>query len=245
MRWVIGDVQGCAAELEDLLAAIRFDPGTDEVWLAGDIINRGPASLEALRLWLEIGARGVLGNHEVYALCAHSGRWPRKNDTLQALFEAPDVGELLQRLRALPVLVHLPADQGGREAWVVHAGVHPKWDDLHAVASRINPLPHDDDWIESPEVKFATRVRCCNQAGAMTKWDGLPGGCPAGTKPWDSFYEGGPLIVHGHWARRGYYRSEATIGLDSGCIYGGKLTAWCQQEDRIVAVPCRRANGYR
>ena len=100
MRWLVGDVQGCARELDDLLKAIRFDPGVDELWCLGDLINRGPDSLATLRLWRAIGGRGVIGNHEVYALCARSGRWPRKKDTLQALYDAPDGDELLGALRS-------------------------------------------------------------------------------------------------------------------------------------------------
>lgn len=245
MRWVIGDIQGCAAELEDLLKAIRFDPARDEVWLAGDLVNRGPASLEVVRLWLDIGGRGVIGNHEVYALAVHAGLWPRKKDTLDPLFEAPDTDHLLAKLRALPVMVHLPAETGGREAFIVHAGVHPHWTDLKIVTHRLARVPHDEHWLLSEDVSFATRVRCCTAEGERSKWDGPPQGCTPPFAPWDHWYRGDALVVHGHWARRGHYRSPNTIGLDSACIYGGKLTAWCQEEDRIVQVPCRKPAGYR
>jgi bis(5'-nucleosyl)-tetraphosphatase (symmetrical) len=240
MRWLVGDVQGCALELDDLLKAMRFDPSHDELWCVGDIVNRGPDSLAAARLWRDAGGRGVLGNHEVYALCARTGRWPRKRDTLQALYDADDADALLGALRALPVLVWLPgADAHVRDAWVVHAGLSPQWTDLHAVAARVNPAPHDDDWLESPDVSFATRVRCCDEAGQRHKHDGSADECPEGYPPWDSYYRGEPLVVHGHWAWRGHYRGERTIGLDSGCVYGGPLTAWCQEEDRILQVPAR------
>jgi bis(5'-nucleosyl)-tetraphosphatase (symmetrical) len=117
MRWLVGDVQGCALELEDLLRATRFDPGRDELWCVGDLVNRGPDSLATLRLWQSVGGRGVIGNHEVYALCARSGRWPRKHDTLQALYDAPDADALLGALRALPALAWLPgADAMDRPA---------------------------------------------------------------------------------------------------------------------------------
>ena len=234
MRWVVGDVQGCARELERLLAAAKFDPAHDELILAGDLINRGPDSVATLRLWQELGGRGVIGNHEVYALCAASGRWPRKPDTLDDLYAAPDADALLASLRALPLLLHLPAQGDGPEAWVVHAGVHPMWKDLHQVAERVNPLPHDDAWLERDEVRFATRVRCCDSAGKRNKHDGFP--CPKPYRPWDALYCGQALIVHGHWARRGHYRGPHSIGLDSGCVYGGKLTAWCQDEDRILQI---------
>ena len=110
MRWIVGDLQGCAREFERLLQVTHFDPARDEMWCAGDLINRGPDSLATARLWRDIAGRGVIGNHEVYALCARSGRWPRKRDQLQALYDAPDGDELLARLRSLPALVKLPSN---------------------------------------------------------------------------------------------------------------------------------------
>lgn len=240
MRWVVGDVQGCATELDDLLRAIAFDPSKDELWCAGDIVNRGPDSLLAARLWRDIGGRGVIGNHEVYALLARSGRWPRKKDWLEPLYDAPDGEALLGRLRALPLLAFLPGDGDRiRDAWVVHAGLHPAWHDVHAIAERVNAAEHDDDWLERDEVSFATRVRCCDAAGNRSKWDREPEGCEPPYRPWEEFYRGQARVVHGHWAWRGHFRTEHTIGLDSGCVYGGMLTAWCQEEDRIVQVPSR------
>lgn len=240
MRWVVGDVQGCATELDDLLRAIRFDPAHDELWCAGDIVNRGPDSLAAARLWRDVAGRGVVGNHEVYALLARTGRWPRKTDWLQPLYDAHDGDALLGRLRDLPLLAFLPGDgQRVRDAWVVHAGLHPKWHDVHAIARRVNERPHDDDWLECDEVAFATRVRCCDAEGERSKWDREPEGCEPPYRPWEAFYRGDARVVHGHWAWRGHFRTEHTIGLDSGCVYGGMLTAWCQEDDRVVQVPSR------
>lgn len=239
VRWIVGDVQGCAREFDDLLRAIHFDPAHDEIWLAGDIINRGPDSLATLRLWKSIGGHAVIGNHEIYALCTLRGRWPRKQDTLQDLFDAPDAEPLLRILGELPVLVHLPSDGLGPEAWLVHGGLDPRWRDVEAIARRINPLPHDDAWLLHDDVSFATRVRCCTADGLRSRHDERPETCPPPFRPWDEFYTGRPLVVHGHWARRGHYRGRHTLGLDSGCVYGGPLTAWCQDEDRIVQVPSR------
>ncbi|MBL4685897.1 MAG: metallophosphoesterase, partial [Nannocystaceae bacterium] len=78
MRWLVGDVQGCVRQLETLLETIHFDAARDELWALGDLINRGPESAATVRLWRDIGGRGVIGNHKVYAVCARSGRWPRK-----------------------------------------------------------------------------------------------------------------------------------------------------------------------
>jgi bis(5'-nucleosyl)-tetraphosphatase (symmetrical) len=239
MRWLVGDIQGCVREFERLLREIRFDPVEDELWCLGDLVNRGPHSLETLRLWRDVGGRGILGNHDVYALLARTGRMRRRPDTLDALMDSPEADDLLDRLRALPLLVHLPGPSGvagAQDVWVVHAGLHPNWTDLHAIAARTNEAPHDDDWLRSDDVRYAIRVRCCAPSGELSKYTGPPADCPPPARPWDDFYGGETLVVHGHWAQRGYYRGKRTMGLDSGCVHGGPLTAWCQEEDRIVEV---------
>ncbi len=239
MHWVVGDVQGCARELEDILERVRFDPARDELICTGDLINKGPDSLDALRLWRDVGGRGVIGNHDVYGLCAHSGRWERRPDTLDALFRAPDGDELLALLRALPPLLHLHGGDGGPGTWIVHGGLHPEWHDLHATAARLDAGPHDDDWLLGAEVSFAVRARCCTAGGEMSDHDGPPEECPEPFRPWTDFYTGAARVVHGHWAWRGHYREGNTIGLDSGCVYGRELTAWCLEEDRVESVPAR------
>jgi bis(5'-nucleosyl)-tetraphosphatase (symmetrical) len=244
MRWLVGDIQGCASEFDRLLRAIAFDPARDELWCLGDLVNRGPDSLATLRLWRDVGGRGVLGNHDIYALLVRSGRWPRKHDTLSALFAAHDADSLLARLRALPFLAHLPTPEGSKTppVWAVHAGVHPQWRDLGGLADTVNAAPHDDPWLDRPEVSFATRVRCCTASGERSRFDRDPADCPPPYRPWDEFWSGPALVVHGHWAWRGHYRgAHHTIGLDSACVYGEKLTAWCHEEDRVVQVDAARA----
>ena len=239
MRWIVGDLQGCARELEAFVAEVGFDPTRDQLWAAGDLINRGPDSLATLKLWRDLGGRGVIGNHEVYALCVRSGRWPRKHDTLDPLYAAPECDELLASLRALPALKFLPGEGAEvPDVWLVHAGLHPQWppEQLHEIAARVNTPAHDDDWLVSPELSFVTRVRCCTREGERSRFDRLPEDCPPPYRPWDEFYEGEAIVVHGHWARRGHYRGRRTIGLDSGCVYGGPLTAWCIEQDRVVQV---------
>lgn len=239
MRWIVGDIQGCARELGDLLDEVRFDPGRDELWCLGDMINRGPDSLAVMRLWRDVRGRAVIGNHEVDALLAHSGTRPRKLRNLKELFEFPDASVLMERLRDLPLLEFLPSAGKGPDVWAVHAGVDPRWADLEGLAAEVNGSPHDDAWLQSAEVDFATNVRCCTREGRRWNHTGPPEDCSEPYRPWDSLYRGGTLIVHGHWAARGHYRGKRTLGLDSGCVYGGKLTAWCQEEDRIVQVPAR------
>lgn len=237
MRWVVGDIHGCAGPFERLLQAIRFDPTRDELWSVGDLVNTGPDSAAVLRLWRATGGRGVLGNHDIHALRVWAGaRGSREDDRLDDLLQAEDAEELLALLRSLPILVHLPGSPHVREAWVVHAGLSPDWSDLPAVAGSLNAAARDDARLVEPRIAFATRARCCLPSGELLSFVGPPEECPAPHRPWDSFYRGEPLVVHGHWARRGQYRGERTLGLDSGCVYGGLLSAWCQEEDRVVQV---------
>ena len=244
MRWLVGDLQGCAEPFERLLRQIRFDPHCDELWCLGDLVNRGPDSAAAVRLWNDIGGHGILGNHDVYALLVNSGTRQRKPDTLDDLFAAKDREKLIEKLRGLPVIVHLPAPvDTAEDIWIVHAGLLPGWTDLEQLSSVLNDASHDDAWLQSGRVSAATRVRCCTENGELSRETGPPEACEEGFLPWDAFYRGGTLVVHGHWAQRGYYRGERTMGLDSGCVYGGPLTAWCQDEDRIVQVPGNRAAG--
>lgn len=236
MRWLVGDIQGCLRELETLLEAIRFDAGRDELWCLGDLVNKGPDSLGVLRLWRDLGGRGVIGNHDVAALLSYSGKRKKPMPTLERLFGAPDAEELLARLRTLPALAYLPGVGVGPDCWLVHAGLHPAWTDLREQRHLLDCSSHDDRWLRSPDVTFAVNVRCCTPDGQRSRHTGPPGSCSAPYRPWDELSSASALVVHGHWATRGYYRGAKTMGLDSGCVYGGKLTAWCQDEDRIVQI---------
>ena len=244
MRWVVGDVHGCARELSDLLDEIRFDPAGDELWSVGDLVNTGPESLEALRLWSDAGGRAVIGNHDVHALLVHAGRGARPGDRLDALFAAEDGATLLARLRSSPAMVRLEREVAPRSVWLVHAGLNPQWNDLRALAARLEAQPHDDDWLVGDEIAYMTRVRCCDRFGERFRFAGRPEDAPPPYRAWDAFYSGEDLVVHGHWAMRGHYRGPRTMGLDSACVYGGHLTAWCLEDDRIESVPCRVARGY-
>jgi len=243
MHWLVGDVQGCARELDDLLGWVRFDPDRDSLCLLGDLINRGPDSLATLRLWRDVGGRGLLGNHDIYALRAHSGGCKRRDDTLQALFDAEDAEDLLGALRRLPALDRVEPESGSEPIWIVHAGVHPRWSDLESMAAELGAGEHDNRWLERDEVNFATRVRCCSAKGETCRHSGPPEQCPPPCLPWDEHYRGELRVAHGHWARRGAYRGKRTVGLDSGCVYGGHLTAWCPEEDRVVQLPSRERGG--
>lgn len=244
MRWVVGDIHGCAREFRDLLDEIRFDPARDELWSVGDLVNTGPDSLATLRMWRDAGGRAVIGNHDVYALRARAGTVGRRNDRLDELYASKECDVLLARLRACPAIVRFERELEPRGVWLVHAGLHPLWTDLPALAARLDSQPHDDDWLHGDEVSYMTRVRCCDRFGDRAKFTGRPGDAPKPYRAWDVFYSGEDLVVHGHWAMRGYYRGPNTMGLDSACVYGGHLTAWCVDDDRVESVPCRVARGY-
>lgn len=240
MRWLVGDVQGCARELEALVTKMNFDPARDEIYLLGDIINRGPETIATLELWEQLGGKGVIGNHEVYGLCVASGAWPRKPDTLDELFASTESDRWLGKLRALPALLHLDGHDGGPGTVLVHAGLHPAWSDLPAMAASLNEGQHDDAWLQSDDVSFATRVRCCTADGQRTRFAGKPEDAPTPFQPWDEHYRGDALVAHGHWAWRGFHRSGNVIGLDSACVYGGELSAYCIEEDRVLSVPAAK-----
>jgi bis(5'-nucleosyl)-tetraphosphatase (symmetrical) len=238
MRWFVGDVHGCARELEDLLRRIRFDAGRDEIWFTGDLVNRGPDSRAALRLWADLGGRGVIGNHDLYAIRVFDGSRKRDPDTLDDLLAAPDAADLLDRLARQPAIRLLPGGPTGAIC-LVHAGLHPAWTDLRAMAERLRDTAADPARRKDPDLRFATLVRCCTSDGATVDWNGPAEQCPDSAAPWDAHYRGTHFVVHGHWASRGIHRTPMVLGLDSGCAWGGALTAWCAEEDRLVQVPAR------
>ena len=229
-RVFVGDIQGCRDELERLLAAVRFDAATDALHPTGDLVNRGPDSLGVLRLLKGLGAGGVLGNHDVHLLRRAAGqRAPGRRDTLDAVLAAPDRDELLRWLAERP-FVRCEGD-----ALLVHAGLNPVWADPEAHLRGRDPL------VPSEEVDFATRVRFCSLDGRRPPRDDPPPGPPF--RPWFEHWEGreSRTLVFGHWARRGLIQRPRVRGLDTGCVWGGSLTAWIAEEDRIVSVRAARA----
>ena len=230
-RIFIGDLQGCREEFEALLEAVGYDPVRDGLHPVGDLVNRGPDSLGCLRLCRELGAEPVLGNHDVHLLRQWRDPGLRgRRTTLEALQAAPDGEELLRWLAGRPLVL----------AWddvvCLHAGVHPGWDDPAAVLRGRDPFDRSDDAVE-----FAVRARHCDAAGSQPPSDWPAPGAPF--EPWDHFWRARVdeprTVVFGHWARRGLVELERTRGLDTGCVYGGELTAWIPEEDRLVSVPAR------
>ncbi|MEF8793885.1 symmetrical bis(5'-nucleosyl)-tetraphosphatase [Thiohalorhabdus sp.] len=247
--YAIGDIQGCGAELEALLENIAFDPGRDRLWLVGDLVNRGPRSLEVLRRVRALGeaAKMVLGNHDLHLIGrALSEARPKGKDTLAETLEAPDAAELMDWLRHRP-LFHRDPGLGWN---MVHAALHPLWDlataegraqsvesalrgpdggELAASLSSSDlptrePDPSDGwQWLRF-NAAVLTRTRFCTADGEFA-WSATPP--DERYRPWYA-HRGraaeGRAIVYGHWAAAGFTRSADTLGLDSGCVWGGALT---------------------
>ena len=231
-RIFVGDIHGCRKEFERLLDRVRFDPVGDELYLVGDVVNRGPDSLGALRLVRALNARVVIGNHDLHLLHVHAGtRKPKAGDTLEELLAAPDAGELCAWLAAQPFV------RTFEDVYVIHAGMHPAWTDPQkelAASNRVRP---------DAAAQFATRVRYCDGAGRQPDSDAADPGPPFA--PWFEHYNptrlGGRTVVFGHWAAMGLVHRPHLRGLDTGCVWGGQLTAWIAEEDRLVHVQASQA----
>lgn len=248
-RWAIGDVQGCGEELELLLAKIHFSTERDQLYFVGDLVNRGPRSLDVLRLArsLQDNAVCVLGNHDLHLLAvALAGARRRRNDTLDEILSAPDRAELLEWLLQRP-LAHFAAGD-----LLVHAGVVPQWSTTQtltlaaevqqALRTRTEQvLTHmygdrPKQWEPSlrgmPRLRFAinvlTRMRFCSADGRIDlKHKGKPDSVSPPWMPWFAPERASrdARIVFGHWSALGFYQAPGLLGLDTGCVWGGALTA--------------------
>ncbi|MEO8602098.1 MAG: metallophosphoesterase [bacterium] len=229
-RIFIGDIQGCREPLDRLLRRLALK-AEDRVYCAGDLVNRGPDSIGTLRRLREIGARSVLGNHDLALLKFAAAPKRRKfSAQLEEVLDAPDAAEIIAWLAQQPVLL---VDD---DVVVVHGGLHPAWINLAAVAARMHrALPAHINGDLDADISFATEVRHCDASGQRPKSDDPPPDPPF--MPWDHWYRGAPTAVFGHWARRGLVTGAKVRGLDTGCVYGGPLTAWIAEEDRLVQVP--------
>jgi len=230
-RIFVGDVQGCRVELERLLEVLHFDADKDELHPVGDFVNRGPDSAGVLRLCREIGAGGVLGNHDVHLLRTATGmRTQKLADTFQDVLEAPDKDELLRWLAQRPFVRSFP------RTLLVHAGISPAWKDPVATLSKLDPLG------EGADMAFAIAARYCDERGVRPREDWPPPQPPY--RPWYEFWPREPkearTVVFGHWARAGLVVRPKVRGLDTGCVWGGQLTAWIEEEDRMVQVDAAR-----
>jgi bis(5'-nucleosyl)-tetraphosphatase (symmetrical) len=249
--YAIGDVQGCFSELRRLLEKIAFDPARDQLWFVGDLVNRGPHSLETLRFIRELGdgAVSVLGNHDLHLLAVAAGiSRTKRRDTFGAILDAPDREELLHWLRHRTLL-----HTDGR-FYLIHAGLPPQWDMAQACshAREVEEALQSDEfetffehmygdqpdrWSEDlrgwPRLRFITncftRMRYCDLDGRLDlKESCAPGKQAERLLPWFRVPErrsSGAKILFGHWSTLGLHRENGCYGLDTGCLWGGELTA--------------------
>ncbi|HEY0801453.1 MAG TPA: symmetrical bis(5'-nucleosyl)-tetraphosphatase [Steroidobacteraceae bacterium] len=251
--YAIGDVQGCDAELGALLSTLKFSPERDSVWFVGDLVNRGPDSLKVLRRIRALGdaATVILGNHDLHLLAvAYGGARLRDDDTLEEVLAAPDRGVLLEWLRLKP-LMH---EDMNLNVCMVHAGLAPQWDlalaracaceleralrrDPKKLFDRLYGDQPDrwDDALEGEErLRFIanclTRLRYLDAEGRLAlRAKGSPK--KAQTKsliPWFEARDArwrGSRIVFGHWSTLGFFSNADVTGIDTGCVWGDRLTA--------------------
>lgn len=264
----VGDVQGHCEALERLLDKVRFDPAADRLRLAGDLVNRGGQSLETLRLIRSLGksAMSVLGNHDLHLLAYASGvrKGKRDNPEFETILEASDGRDLLDWLRAQPLMWK----SGKRRLAMVHAGLDPRWGPEvarerareleHALASEPDEFfshmygnrprrwrarqPH---YMRLRAItNVFTRLRFCDREGRLDlDYKGSPKHAPKGVRPWFDFIHSdwqGWTVVFGHWSLLGAFSNDQVMCLDSGCVWGGELTALVVDGDerRLVAVDC-------
>ncbi len=259
--YAIGDLQGCAPQLNLLLDRIDADAPGAQLVFVGDIVNRGPASLQTLRTLVALGERAlcVLGNHDLHLLAVSQQiRAPGSSDTLDDILNAPDRDDLLNWLRRQPLARMVDGHL------VVHAGVLPAWSAAQALAlsHEVEAKLQSEDWVDflrtmygnepaqwSDGLHGADRLRCI--VNAMTRMrfctpDGTmefqtkegPGAPPPGYLPWFEVpgrRTGDTTVVFGHWSTLGLVQQDRLIGLDTGCVWGGKLSAI-----RLAADPHQR-----
>jgi bis(5'-nucleosyl)-tetraphosphatase (symmetrical) len=269
-HYLIGDIQGCDAPLGRLLAKIAFSPSRDTLYLLGDLVNRGPASAAVLRRLMSHGdaAQCLLGNHDLSLLAVAQGeRAPHRNDTMDEILQSPDRGAMLDWLRHRSMAIH------AHGILMVHGGVLPAWDlpQVLSLASEVEAVlrgPGLDAflaqmWGNQPDrwddalagagrlrviVNALTRLRFCTPEGVMDlRASGRLDQAPAGTLAWFDVpgrRTAGTPIAFGHWSTLGYLRRPDLIALDTGCVWGGCLSALRLTEDgahELIQERCEQA----
>lgn len=252
--YVIGDVQGCFTPLTLLLKKINYNSDKDTLWFTGDLVNRGPESVEVLRFVKDLGSRAitVLGNHDLHLLAiAYGKKNQNKRDTLACVLDAPDADALISWLANRPLLHYDPK----LKTTLVHAGLHPTWDldSAQKLATEMQNilrgpqleafLEHmygnvPDNWHDSLQgwdrarviTNCFTRLRFCDKNGHMNMEEkGPPNSQPANLKPWFEYLQdkaGFGRVIFGHWSTLGENTlNNHAICIDDGCLWGGSLTA--------------------
>lgn len=263
--FAIGDIQGCADALKRILERVRFDPAEDSLWFAGDLVNRGPQSLEVLRLVRGLGDKAltVLGNHDLHLLAMAQGV-RAVSRALAPVLRAEDGPELLDWLRARPFLHHDP----NLGYVLVHAGLYPTWtrEQAESYAREVEQALRSEEYVallagmygNKPRrwsdalcgierhraiINIFTRMRFVTADGALDfKHNGPPGSQPNDLVPWfeaSNRCNADEHILFGHWSTLGKIDTPHVYPLDTGCVWGGKLTAMrLDGEGGWFEIPC-------
>jgi bis(5'-nucleosyl)-tetraphosphatase (symmetrical) len=253
--YMIGDIQGCDAALEQLLLTIDFSPSRDTLYILGDLVNRGPSSDRVLRRLMAYGdaARCLLGNHDLHLLAvSHHAHHAKRKDTLACVLEAPDSTAMLHWLghQHMALCEHI----GDKEVLMVHAGVLPQWTAAKTLqlAAEVEQVLHSPQaaeffssmyanqpaqWAESIQgterirliVNALTRLRYCTAEGVMEfESKGGTEHAPQGHMPWfdvPARASADTVVVFGHWSTLGWLSRTDVYALDLGCVWGGELAA--------------------
>lgn len=262
--YAVGDIQGCHTELVQLLEKIRFDPVSDQLWLVGDLVNRGADSLQVLRLVKSLGesAITVLGNHDLHLLAVASGTGRlHRGDTLDEILAAPDREELLTWLRNQRLL------HRAGEFVLVHAGLLPNWtvEQADSLAREVEAALRSDNYVDFLAHMYGnqpnawaddltgykrlrvitnalTRMRICTENGEMEfDFKAEQEHIPQGYRPWFDIPDRASVdatVIFGHWSALGLMIKENAIALDTGCLWGGPLTAIRLEDREVIQVDC-------
>lgn len=263
--YVIGDLQGCYQAFKELLVAIAFNPARDRLWLAGDLVNRGENSIDTLRWCMAHDQQivAILGNHDLHLLAVAEGYVPpHRNDTLAEILDAPDRAEVLDWLRHRPIL-HRDGD------WLmVHAGLLPEWTagQAEALARELEkalrgpgyqpflaamygnePRRWRADLAGQDRLRLVanvmTRIRYLHPDGSLEfQHKCAPADAPAGLLPWYDMPGRrwqGTRVLFGHWSTLGLLARADVVALDTGCLWGGKLSAIRLDDGRLYQVGCQ------
>lgn len=264
--YAVGDIQGCFLELEQMLELVEFDNKKDKLWLVGDLVNRGADSLSVLRLVKSMGdaAITVLGNHDLHLLAVDAGVAElHHSDTLDEILAATDRKELLTWLRHQRML-HVQDN-----FVLLHAGLLPEWNvpQVQQLAGEVEQALRGADYVTFLQKMYGntphqwddaltgyarlrvitntlTRMRICTEKGEMQfKFKGEVGDVPEGYLPWFEVPQrasAGAVVVFGHWSALGLITKPNVIALDTGCLWGGALTAIRLDDRKLFQVKCSK-----
>jgi len=264
--YAIGDVQGCFTSLQQLLERIKFDPAKDQLWFVGDLVNRGPDSLRVLRFIKGLGTSAVtvLGNHDLHLLAIATDIMSlRPKDTLQDILTAPDREELLHWLRHQPLLYrnkqYVLVHAGLIPQWTVPEALdysrevedvlqHDEYKSfLHTLYEKTSFRTQCTEAMHGRDrltyiANVLTKIRVCSAKGTLElSYKGQPEGAPKGFLPWFKIpnqRNSDSCIIFGHWSALGFQVESQYVGMDSGCVWGGSLSAVRLEDKECFHVPC-------